>query len=92
VAATLNWENRSSRRTRRSSRWSSGEKSATSPAIRDLNMEGSKRVIHRMADSRRIRPSQSPSTPSPMGVMAPMPVITTLRGELIVPRSLPPGA
>src|SRR3712207_4753406 len=53
--------------------------------MRDLNIDGSKRLIHRTADCRRIRPCHSPSTPRPMGVMAPMPVITTLRAVLMSP-------
>ena len=35
--------------------------------------------MQRTADSRRRSPSHRPATPSPMGVTAPMPVMTTLR-------------
>src|SRR3954453_15271086 len=44
-------------------------------------MEGSNRVMQRTAERRSSSPCQSPSTPMPIGVMAPMPVITTRRGE-----------
>src|SRR5690242_3357254 len=45
--------------------------------MRDLNTVGSNRVMHRTAEVRRRSPSHSPSTPSPMGVIAPTPVTTT---------------
>src|SRR3954462_5291529 len=49
--------------------------------MRDLNIEGSNRVMQRTAERRSTSPCHSPSTPMPIGVMAPMPVITTRRGE-----------
>src|SRR4051794_24344033 len=49
--------------------------------MRDLNIEGSNRVMQRTAERRSSSPCHSPSTPMPIGVMAPMPVITTRRGK-----------
>src|SRR3954466_864715 len=49
--------------------------------MRDLNIEGSNRVMQRIAERRSWSPAQSPSTPRPIGVTAPTPVITTRRGS-----------
>ena len=51
--------------------------------MRDLNAVGSNRVMQRTADVRRRSPSHSPSTPSPIGVIAPIPVITTRLASLM---------
>ena len=61
VAATVNWEYRSSRRARRSSMWSAGTKSGTSPAIRDLN-------------TRRIEPGDAADRRRPPPEPLPQPV------------------
>ena len=65
---------------------SSGSNS-TSAATRDEKPAASKRVMARTADSPRRTPSQSPSTPLPIGVMGPMPVMATRRRPLT--RALP---
>ena len=60
VAAMLNWEKRSSRRARRSSMWSVGWKSSTSPAIRDLKTDGIERVMARTAERAPAEPVPEP--------------------------------
>ena len=56
-----------------------GSKSSTSPAMWLRNGDGSNRVISRTAERCARSPDHSPSRVMPIGVIAPIPVITTLR-------------
>ena len=79
AVATEKWPKRSSRLARFASMWSLGTKSSTSAALWLRKIEGSKRVTVRTAERWRRSPSQSPSRVRPMGVTAPIPVMTTRR-------------
>ena len=89
AAVTLRALNRSSRRARRASRWLAGSKSSICAAILDGKDDASKRSITRTADRFARTPLQRPSTPVPIGVTAPMPVMTTRRP--LIGRRPPPA-
>src|SRR5690606_5470096 len=75
--ATANWVNRSMRRASLRSMKSVGSKSRTSAPIWVGKGDGSKRWIRRTAERPLTSPSHRASTPTPKGVTAPMPVMTT---------------
>src|SRR3989441_11512271 len=56
-----------------------GSKSRTAAATRVSTPEASKRLIRPTPLRASIRPAQKVSVPTPMGVMAPLPVTTTRR-------------
>src|SRR6185437_2977600 len=85
AAATENCPNLSSRRARLLSMKSFGSKSGTSAALWLRKIDGSNRVSERTADRSRRTPSHIPSFVDPIGVIAPIPVITTLRLLIIRP-------
>ena len=89
--ARASWEKRSRRRAFFGGMKSSGSKS-TAAAILLEKHEASKRVIAWTAETPRRTPSQRPSTPLPIGVIGPSPVIATRRRALTIlaPSPIPP--
>ena len=84
LAATAYWMNRSIFLTSRFSIQSSAMKPLTSPAIRAVNWEASKRVIGPIPERACIRESQFSSIPIPIGVTRPLPVTTTRRSSIFL--------
>src|ERR1043166_3410004 len=82
AAASVNWEQRSSRFARRGSSQSVGSKPSTSAATWLRKGAGSNRVTVRTTDRAARRPSQKALTPMPIGVTGPTPVITTRRSVM----------
>src|ERR1043166_731747 len=82
AAASVNWEQRSSRFARRGSSQSVGSKPSPSAATWLRKGAGSNRVTVRTTDRAARRPSQKALTPMPIGVTGPTPVITTRRSVM----------
>src|SRR5207249_8036952 len=74
----------SSRLARRVPRKSTGSKPRTSAPTWLLNGEGSNRLMRVTAERCARSPLQRPSTPTPIGVTAPIPVMTTRRESSMV--------
>jgi len=85
AAATAYCEKRSMRRAARFSMKSSGSKSLTSPAMRDVRREASNFVTAPMPLSPASKRFQTVATSLPNGQMMPDPVMTTRRGPSSMP-------